>query len=78
MATAQGRRRQLNGCSGGARAAAATRPTVVEVAGSGQGEVVASAAGAATSHICAAAVGLLPRSSFSNHLRGSSLLSFFK
>ena len=70
--------RQLNGYSGGARAAMATRPMVVEVAGSGQGEAAASAAGAATARICAAAVGLLPRSSFSSHLRGNSLLSFFK
>ena len=51
-------------------------------AGLGQGEAMSSAVGAAVArgHAVAAmaAVGLLPRSSLSSHLRGSSLLSFFK
>ena len=53
--------------------------------GSGQGEAATSAAGATAAHghaavstMAEAEVGLLPRSSFSSHLRGSSLLSFFK
>ena len=53
--------------------------------GSGQGEAVASAAGASWACDLAAAVTaveltirLLPRSSLSSHLRGISLLSFFK
>ena len=72
-AAEQGRRWQLNGGGNGARsAAAATGTTVVGRVGSGQGEAVASAA--ATE----AAVGLLPRSSVSSHLRGSSLLSVLK
>ena len=50
---------------------------------SSQGEAVVSAAGTAVAHGSAvaaaeAAVGLLPRSSLSSHLRGSSLISFFK
>ena len=51
-----------------------------ELAGSGQGETAASTAAAAAAAAAAAeaAVGLLPRSSLSSHLRGSSLLSFFK
>ena len=43
----------------------------------GQGVAAVVAAAAARMH-AAAAVGLLPWSSLSNHLRGSSLLSFFK
>ena len=57
------------GSGGCARAAGATRSMAAGVAGSGQGEAAAAAE---------AAVGLFPRSSLSSHLRGSSLLSFFK
>ena len=52
------------------------------LAGLGQGEAAASPAGAAAARSCAVAgkavVGFLSRSSLSGHLRGSSLLSFFK
>ena len=64
----QGQRWRLNGGGGGVRVAAATGPTAVEVAGSGEGEAAVAAA--------EAAVGLLPRSALSSHLRGSSLLFF--
>ena len=50
---------------------------------SAAGTAVVSAAGTAVAHGSAvaaaeAAVGLLPRSSLTSHLRGSSLISFFK
>ena len=63
---------QRKGGDGGsvATTTAETGPTVAEVAGSEQGEAVAVMA--------EAAIGFLPRSSLNNHLRGSSLLSFFK
>ena len=63
---------------------AAAGPTTVKVVGLGQGEAAESAAGAAATRICVAvaapeaALGHLSRSSLSSHLRGSSLLSFFK
>ena len=66
---------------GGARVVAAAEATTVELVGSRKGK--ASTAGAATARsrltaVAEAAVGLLPRSSVSSHLRGNSLLSFFK
>ena len=62
--------------------AASTGLTAADVVELGQGEAVALAAGTAAARIRAAAaeaaVALLPQSSLSSHLRGSSLLSFFK
>ena len=46
--------------------------------GQGVAAVVAAAAAARRRAAAAAAVGLLPRPSLSSHLRGRSLLSFFK
>ena len=66
---AQGRRRwRLNGSDGGEN----------NIPWSGQEEAAVSAAIATTARDRAAVVGLLPRSSLSSHLKGSSLLSFFK
>ena len=70
---------------GGARAAIATGTTTTTtgLVGPRQGKAMASTAGAAAARNRAAAaaeaaVGLLPRSSLSSHLRGSSVLSFLK
>ena len=51
------------------------RATPAECSRLGQGEAAGSAAARSRA---AAAVGLLPRCSESSHLRGSSLLFFFK
>ena len=67
---------QCKGCGNGAGSSSGGGGTGSAAASAARGAAARSLATAAA--VAEAAIGLLPRSSVSSHLRGKSLLSFFK